>query len=382
MRLASFKNLTLLCGALFMMLTLSTKVLAEDIELYLNALLEEKEKPRVMLMFDTSGSMNWSSQNGKSCYNKNRNSINCVAKTVRGKAYRCRVGGEYQDMQTCPASRLQVAKQAVTSVISEADDVEFGIGVFDGGVSYIISGIGRNSATELQTIINNLDAGSGTPITDSAYQVYSYFSGGPVFELWNLSQGRDTSIENNGVYTSPFANLTGPGGSYQPRCDNNAYFIMMTDGDPSTNTSYNNAAGLIKGLLPDERYTSATYEDDYGNTKTLPEVPQHFPRLAEYMANNDVYDKDNKVNNVFTYTIGFGNGMSDKGEGMLKAAAKKGKGNYYDTSDPTQLNKNLTSTLNQILELSGNFTSPSVAASQSDSTRTKEFVYYSLFAPV
>merc|ERR1712173_203435 len=116
---------------------------------------------------------------------------------------------------------------------------------------------------------------------------------------------------------SPFANLTGPNGSYQPRCDNDAYFIMMTDGDPSSSGNYHNAAASIQGLLPDASYTDATYTDKNGNVYTLAAMYQHFPRIAEFMANNDVYSKDQKTNNIKTFTIGFGNGMSEKGQGML-----------------------------------------------------------------
>lgn len=377
----SYTKMKVLVCFLISILCLSPNAFAEDIELYINALLQEKEKARVMLMFDTSGSMQYSSVNGNRCRDWYNNRINCVSKTVNGSAFKCR-DGYNATYKECPASRLQVAKEAVTSVIEESKDVEFGIGIFDSYVSYIVAGIGKKSKSDLKTIVNNLYGSGGTPITDSAYQAYSYFSGGPVFERGYLDSKRDKSIEKDGYYISPFANLTGPNGSYQPRCDNNAYFIMMTDGDPSSNGNYHNAAASIQGLLPDASYTDATYTDENGNVYTLAAMYQHFPRIAEFMANNDVYSKDQKTNNVKTFTIGFGNGMSDKGQGMLEAAAKKGNGDYYDTSDPTQLNTNLKATLRKIVEVSGNFTSPSVAASQSDSTRTKEYVYYSLFSPL
>ena len=45
---------------------------AEDIELYVNHKVELDEKPRVLLVFDTSGSMDWSVVNGdnQTCYMK------------------------------------------------------------------------------------------------------------------------------------------------------------------------------------------------------------------------------------------------------------------------------------------------------------------------
>ncbi|WP_100912976.1 pilus assembly protein [Pseudoalteromonas spongiae] len=391
MRISALSKVTVIASMLLAMLTLSSKVFAEDIEIYLNALLKEKEKARVMLMFDTSGSMQLSAGHGEYCaylregrrYNSFKYTA-CTGTVPSDSAdNKCYVYGSWT-ATPCEKnkSRLIVAQEAVNEVIDGATDVEFGIGVFKDYTSHIVAGIGTKTNAELKAVINGLNADDGTPITDSAFQVYRYFSGGNVFEKSSLSSNRDTSIENGNVYISPFANLTGPGGSYQPRCDNNAYFIMMTDGDPSGNSSYHDAAGPIATLWPDDKYTKAKYKyNDAGDTTELGSNFQHFPRLAEYMAKNDVYSKDTKVNNVYTYTIGFGGAMSPEGKGMLKAAADKGKGKYYDTDDPTQLNANLKATLNQILELSGNFTSPSVAASQSDNTRTKDFVYYSLFSP-
>ena len=42
-------------------LTISMSVFAEDIELYVNHDVDVEEKPRVLLIFDTSGSMAFSS---------------------------------------------------------------------------------------------------------------------------------------------------------------------------------------------------------------------------------------------------------------------------------------------------------------------------------
>lgn len=43
---------------------------AEDIELYVKHNVSTREQPRVLMLFDTSGSMAWDSQNGKACYER------------------------------------------------------------------------------------------------------------------------------------------------------------------------------------------------------------------------------------------------------------------------------------------------------------------------
>jgi hypothetical protein len=51
-------------------LSYSKQVIADDIEIYVNSLLNNTEKPRVMLLFDTSIDMNGSSKTGHRCVQK------------------------------------------------------------------------------------------------------------------------------------------------------------------------------------------------------------------------------------------------------------------------------------------------------------------------
>ena len=52
---------------LFFICFINTAVFAEDIELYVKHNIDIDEKPRVMLIFDTSGSMAFSSRTGRDC---------------------------------------------------------------------------------------------------------------------------------------------------------------------------------------------------------------------------------------------------------------------------------------------------------------------------
>ena len=49
---------------------LSMSAGAEDIELYVNHNVQTNEKPRVIMIFDTSGSMAWDVNDGDACYKR------------------------------------------------------------------------------------------------------------------------------------------------------------------------------------------------------------------------------------------------------------------------------------------------------------------------
>jgi len=369
-------------GFIFSSLLTSSTVFAEDIEIYKNASLTEKEKAQVMLLFDTSGSMDTSAASGNYCGIKSKRqrcnwrgcwtedkirSHECVATPPSyssDKVCYDDVNGNWQ-AATCSDSRFKVAQAAVKTLFdSSYENVDFGIARFYGtnyGSGYIVSPIGSGKTKDqLKSVIDSLDTNNYTPLLDSGYELYRYFAGKDLFEASGISQ-RNTSAESGGKYLSPFRQLS----NGTLRCNNNAYLIYMTDGDPYG------------------------YPDSYDEIETLTGIAdssgkyEYLPALAKYMATNDVFEGTSETNNVFTYTIGFGNGLSPAAITMLSSMADSnhGKGKNVNASNAASLSTSLTAIFNDIEQRSGNFTSPSVAASQSDNTRTKEFVYYSLFSP-
>ncbi|WP_394226782.1 pilus assembly protein [Pseudoalteromonas spongiae] len=366
MSIFKFKSVVFLV-IMYSLFLFSYSAFAEDIEIYKGASLEEKEKARVMLLFDTSGSMERSADGGATCYlydDGDWDEIACVNKKNKdGTAYQCY--NTTTGWGDCPASRMQVAKSAVKALIdSSYDNVDFGLARFKGynsGSGYILSRIGSGKTkTQLKSVIDNLDTKDFTPLLDSGFELYSYFAGKNLFEASSIS-ARDRLADNGSSYISPFSRLA----DSSLRCNNNAYLIYMTDGDPYGNPDSYDEIETLTGIAN----TSGKYE--------------YLPALAKYMATKDVYTGTTENNHVFTYTIGFGNGLSSSAISMLKSMADSnhGKGKNVNAANAASLSSSLKAILNDIEERSGNFTSPSVAASQSDNTRTKEFVYYSLFSP-
>ena len=169
MKISKTVNRILLCA--FAAVSFSSS--AEDIELYVNHNVDLDEKPRVLIVFDTSGSMAFSTSTGNSCGYSN-----------------------YSGYILCSDRRLCVAQSAITSLVEGNDDLDFGLMSFnstDGG--YVLSGIGSSSSF-LKHTIAALPANGGTPLTETLWEAYLYITGQNVFYGEKVNEVlRDTSLE-------------------------------------------------------------------------------------------------------------------------------------------------------------------------------------------
>lgn len=343
------KTLSLLCAATFAGFSIAPNAYAEDIELYVKNKVSTNEKPRVLLVFDTSGSMNWRLSDGRSCgQDYNNNWIECTD------------------------SRLKTAKAAVNTLIDNSPDVTFGLMRFNGSSGgYVLSGLGTAHST-IKSQIAAIDAQGVTPLSETTYEGYLYLSGKNMQYGDNVSSNkRDTSVDNGYRYESPFKPEKNPDGTTVLRCDNTINVILITDGDPTSDRGVNDD---IYKLFGDDNKPKpiATYEG-YDN---------YLHSLAEYMANNDLYSSTSTIEETArTYTIGFGSGMSEQGKYLLKETAKLGKGTYFHANNAADLAAALEKTIQKIREVNDTFTSPSVASSQSDRTKSLDSVYYAMFYP-
>ncbi|MEI8652395.1 hypothetical protein P4S57_06380 [Pseudoalteromonas sp. Hal273] len=149
---------------------------AEDIELYVNKDANSDEKPRVLLIFDTSGSMAFSSSTGDDC----------------GQEYR---NGPYI---LCPDSRLEAAQGAMDKLVTDnAGSIDFGLMRFNGTEGgYVLNGIG-SSPDSIKASINALPASGGTPLAETLWEAYLYITGKELDYAFDVSRNkRDTGIES------------------------------------------------------------------------------------------------------------------------------------------------------------------------------------------
>ncbi|MCK8126066.1 PilC/PilY family type IV pilus protein [Pseudoalteromonas sp. 2CM39R] len=321
---------------------------AEDIDLYVNYDVAEDEKLRVLLVFDTSNSMAFSIETGKVCRSK-------------GKLALCPEG-----------SRLEVAQEAMITLINDNSDIEFGLmRLIKGTGGYVIHGIGT-SHKKIKNTIRNWDVTSlqaGTPLVETITEGWRYLTGDEI-SYANLvdPMERDISIEQSGKYISPFKQYSGD----PIRCDNSVNIILMTDGEPYWDVGQDD-------------YIKRLYKSIYG---TEPEAvgKSHLPSMATILhgkknENRDIYPETSVIDGANVYTIGFGKGLSKNAGDILQATADNGGGDYIFAESPEELSKAFNNVLTDIREVNSTFSSPSVASNNSDKLSHRDAVYFPMFLP-
>ncbi|TMN87419.1 pilin biogenesis protein [Pseudoalteromonas phenolica] len=333
-------------------LLLASTAKSEDIELFVKHNVNIEEKPRVMIVFDTSGSMAFSSEYGTSC------------------------GYDYYRRRwiLCPDNRLGVAKDTITDLIEDKanENVDFGLMRFnsDNEGGYVLSGIG-SSKSDIKNKINTLEANGGTPLSETLWEAYLYLTGKKKGYADNQSIGRDQNIELGDQYISPFTPKAG-----EQRCNSAVNVILMTDGDPSVDTSSNSdISKLYKNTFKQD---TPVIENSY------------MPALAAAMHGRggkdpvevDLYPNTSDLKDTaYVYTIGFGEGMSGAGEKILRKTAALGGGDYYQADTAEKLKDDFNKILVAINQRSSSFVSPSVSMNSSDQTQSGNSLYYTMFYP-
>jgi type IV pilus assembly protein PilY1 len=341
-----------LCSAVFIGLSVfANSTFAEDIELYVTHNVDFKERPRVLIIFDTSGSMAFSSSTGDDCGFKNGRWV------------------------LCKDNRLDVAKNAIKDLVASNPDIDFGLMRFNPSTTeggYVLAGIG-SSRSSIISKIDSLDATGGTPLTETLWEAYLYLTGqrSEYSRDYQFSD-RDTSIEGRRYYyISPFE----ADGASNARCDNSVNVLYMTDGDPSSGSDEGNDSSI-----------SSTY---YSYFKSYPTrvYKSYLNSLAQILYGSsdqivDLYPGTSDVKDFArVYTIGFGQGMSTGGKSLLEAAAKDGGGQYLHANTASELVEALKKQINRIREVNDSFSSPSVAVSSTDQTQSRDSLYFTMFYP-
>ena len=365
--------------ALILGCTIALPVIAEDIELYVNRDIELDEKPRVLLIFDTSGSMAFSSKTGKDC-------------------------GQYNNggWVVCNDSRLGVARNAMSDLITGNPDIDFGLMRYNGNDGgYILNGIG-SPHTAVKTSIDNLPANGSTPLAETLWEAYLYITGQSVHYGEQVSESnRDTSVENkvndrkqveecdwerkgrrwvwvcknvwvdnfSYTYISPFADSV----AEAKRCDNSVNIIYMTDGDPSNDNDSDS----------DISSEHKMHFDSYLNWSNDSYYSSYFHQLAKIIhGREDLYPQTPDINEIGRlYTIGFGSGMTEQGQNLLKEAATLGGGKNIPATTPEKLTEALNQAVSDIRRENSTFTSPSFASNNVDQTRSRDAIYLAMFYP-
>jgi len=321
--------------------------------------------------------------------------------------------GEAEAIGNEDLTRMEIAKATLANIVEAIPSVDFGLQVFNanaivgnisqaqhdadqtqphgGKIAFDIQEMTASAKVELLDIINTQLRGAGsTPLCESYYEAYRYFSGQSVMygdQDINTSGNnghrknsprRDSGAEvetddsetddsetddSESIYESPYVG-----------CSNEIFVILITDGLPRRD---NAADQSIIALQTDGSSASPIQETDTdGNVTTT----NYLPVLAEYMHNNDINATMDGKQIATLSTVGFSSG-AEGARNLLQSAASYGGGSYFDATDANQLGAQIQRAISSILEVSSSFTTPSVATNSFDRTETQDSAYYTMFIP-
>ena len=302
---------------------------------------------------------------------------------------------------TTIGTRISVVQQAASNLINSLSNVNIGLMRYSNDVSangrlsadqaaqggmvvYPVSPISTNR-TSLVSALNSYDADGWTPLSETMYEAYLYFSGSAVhFGNSSIVSGapfpsvpasRVGGVATSDTYQSPI----------QYSCQKN-FIVFLTDGLP---TQDNQADSLIASLPneatlggPCDDTTQPPFSNLPGGWGPAATAGKCLSALTKYMFNTDLSASLNGQQNLQTYFIGFGNdpGLAEA-FGFLQAASSKGGGTAYTAGDLTSLQQVLTSIVTNILQTSSTFTAPTVAVNAFNRTQTLNDLYVSAFQP-
>ncbi|WP_353980825.1 PilC/PilY family type IV pilus protein [Salinicola endophyticus] len=363
-----------LCWVMLTALCLALPAGADDTDIYrsLYDIESRGTKPQVMILFDTSGSMN-----------------DVVASS----------GGN--------GSKINIAKTVIDALVRNNPQVDFGLTIFnynayspDGGrVIYPLPGRGMSGGDEqrsaLRQTLGDLDPVTSTPLCETYYEIFRYLNGDrPLYGTQprayydsNPPYSRD-ALEGNGRY-SPYRSPLRP-------CEP-LYLIYMTDGVPQHDTAANAAiARLVAG--------SGFYHgcDDYAAIDDFSR-PTHerncMPELAYYMQQLETFSQGETPRGpVTTYTIGFDTDqrlLVDSASPLNLAPGQTcptprrdtryhGRDacvGYFTAANSAQLYAAFQGAIDDVLSRSTTFSAPAVSAAFTNNTQSLDRLYLPRFLP-
>ena len=293
-------------------------------------------------------------------------------------------------------SKMSIMQNAMSSLLASMTGVNVGLMRYDvkghGGmvlapIAPIDTGTNR---TDRQTLVKSWAPSGVTPLSETYYEAYLYFSGQNVnygknsfsttCNSWNAVNGTcsgATSFSAPSVASSRTGGTLASGKYDSPAdysCRQN-FIVYLTDGLPNEAGSSDAA---IQALNPKRSCDAAPPPGGVGG-KCL-------SALADYLYNNDMRPDIGKVQNVTSYFIGFGADFSSGGApttafNYLATAAAAGGGQAYTATNLNELSDAFNSILATVIKTNVTFAAPAVTVNAFNRTQTLENLYVSVFAP-
>lgn len=299
---------------------------------------------------------------------------------------------------TVTQSRMQIVKNAATSLIDSVTGVNIGLMRYDsnGSGGMVIQPVQPIStgATALKTSINGMFACGNTPLSETLYEAYQYLSGGAV-GFGNssnaavadaLSTSCSGEVASLSVPSSRTVALTNYQTPITDACQKN-HIVFLTDGlayeDTSANTSIENLSSTAGNTCYADQTAMWTAlgvaepSETHSGGVCLKEVSRYMGAdttdLSTTLADNQ------RAN---THFIGFGDDVAGgAAEAYLRDAARAGGGDAYSAANYAELTTVLQRIITEIKDDSSSFTSPSVAVNAFNKTQVLEDMYIAMFRP-
>lgn len=348
---------------------------------------------------------NGSSNSGSNQWTNDPNSSNSYWKSGGTGGGYTLYNGNYLNYQASNppvvvGTRISVVQQAASNLLSSLANANVGLMRYSnnggsgdasaagGMVAYPVSPIAANR-TNLVSTLNSYTAGGWTPLSETLYEAYQYYSGGSVYfgntsvPFHSVAASRVGGTATSPQYQTPV----------QYQCQKN-FIVYLTDGLP---TQDNQADTLITGL-PNESALGGSCDDTtkspyngldssgnpipgggWGPSATAGKC---MSALSKYMFSTDMSSTMAGQQNVQLYTIGFGDDPAlAAASTWLEKAATAGGGQFYAASDLNGLQTTLTQIVNNIQKTSTTFTAPTVSVNAFNRTQTLNDLYVSVFQP-
>ncbi|MBK1631394.1 hypothetical protein CKO31_11705 [Thiohalocapsa halophila] len=297
----------------------------------------------------------------------------------------------YNDDLIEQRSKIEIAQDVVTELITNNPQVDFGLMVFNrnngnddwdqngGRVVRHLARMEPAARASLVDLVDALSAETWTPLCETFYEAYRYvarpgdtpqavYYGDDDSNAWPprdacAEQLYETGgCESDGSYDSPMGD-----------CEN-IYLVVMTDGKPTYDRHANSAIGSLLNIGACGDYMT----DHYNADGELDFQENCMPALARHMFESDLDDQwENGNQRVITYTIGF---LTD--QDLLSDTAEFGGGTYYTAYNAHELADAFQATLTEILSSNTSFAAPAIAVDAYNRTKSLSAEYIAMFRPM
>jgi type IV pilus assembly protein PilY1 len=303
---------------------------------------------------------------------------------------------------TVTLTRLEVVKSTARRFLDSIDNVNVGLMRFESRASrdgqaqggYVIHEFApiETARDALKKAITDLDGISFTPLAETMYEAFLYWKGAaPYYGNDSNSMSIPASrVSAGGNYKSPLGST----------CGSN-FNVLLTDGDPTGDLDADleiaRLPGMKSAVLPPAVPAANVCSEDGGDGSASGQDKgdgRCLNDIAKYMFDNDLFDDPaitpptfEPKNNVKTYTIGFGDGMSTQGKALLQSTAdvgqgaKPGEGKYYEASDGVALDAAFQDITRDVVDTNVSFSAPTVAVNAFNRTQNLNDLYMTVFAP-